>query len=321
VRSYISFGLKRDKALNVAGISKDQYYYQPKSGKKGAPKSKSTDKIEGKKIVKVSNKEVVAFMKEQNSDPDLKYGYHKMTIELMINGFIINHKKVYRLMKEAHMLEPKTVNKEKTYCKYRIVTPEGPLELLEIDIKYVWVEKQKRHAYILTILDTFTRSVLYWAVGFTMRAKQIQMAWEYVIENYLQPMDMLKKGIHIEIRNDNGPQFNANAIKEFLAENYLNQVFTHPYTPQENGHVESFHSISGRHLDANTYWSLEQLEIDLTLFYGKYNNERLHSSIAYLPPNTFWECWNNGLISRQVKPNKRVIFKLKIPYHELEFGK
>jgi transposase InsO family protein len=35
----------------------------------------------------------------------------------------------------------------------------------------------------------------------------------------------------------------AKLIQEFFKENYLNQVFTHPYTPQENGHIESFHAI------------------------------------------------------------------------------
>jgi transposase InsO family protein len=45
----------------------------------------------------------------------------------------------------------------------------------------------------------------------------------------------LERGINIEVRNDNDSRFSAKLIQEFFKENYLNQVFTHPYTPQENG--------------------------------------------------------------------------------------
>jgi transposase InsO family protein len=53
---------------------------------------------------------------------------------------------------------------------------------------------------------------------------------------------LLGRGINIEVRNDNDSRFSAKLIQEFFKENYLNQVFTHPYT-QENGHIESFHAI------------------------------------------------------------------------------
>ena len=80
-----------------------------------------------------------------------------------------------------------------------------------------------------------------------MKSRQVKQAWEEVIANYLQPADLLRKQIHIEIRNDNGPQFGAKIIRQFFKENHLNQVFTHPYTPQENGHIESFHSSCPGH--------------------------------------------------------------------------
>ena len=69
-------------------------------------------------------------------------------------------------------------------------------------------------------------------------------------------------------------------IQSFFKENHLNQVFTHPYTPQENGHVESLHHILGTHLKRFTFWSLQELDQNLLLFQEKYNNVRLHGSIA-----------------------------------------
>ena len=48
------------------------------------------------------NKEVIEKVKINHLDPDLSYGYKRMTTELQILGYQINHKKVYRIMKEAH---------------------------------------------------------------------------------------------------------------------------------------------------------------------------------------------------------------------------
>jgi transposase InsO family protein len=220
-------------------------------------------------------------------------------------------------MKEAGLLKPQHKKRDKTYVKYRIVIPEGPLEVLEMDIKYVWVTKERRHAYILTVIDTFTRFVLHRQVGFTMKSRQVKQAWEEVIANYLQPADLLRKQIHIEIRNDNGPQFGSKIIRKFFEENHLNQVFTHPYTPQENGHIESFHSILSRALDPGVFWDMEELIARLTIFYEKYNNVRLHGSIANLSPRVFWDLWQEGNITRRVLKNKKVKFNLNIPYQQL----
>ena len=157
-------------------------------------------------IVEESNAQVIEKVKQIQSDPDTDGGYRKMYYELMTSGYFINHKKVYRLMNENNLLKERHKKKEKTYAKYRIVTPGGPLEVLEMDIKYIWVAQARRHAYILTIIDTFTRVVLHWQVGFTMKSQQVKDAWDSVIVNHLQPADTLGKGIHVEIRNDKGPQ-------------------------------------------------------------------------------------------------------------------
>ncbi len=97
----------------------------------------------------------------------------------------------------------------------------------------------------------------------------------------------------------------------------MDQVFTHPYTPQENGHIESFHSILSKALSKQVFWDLEQLNERLILFYETYNNTRLHAAIANLPPRTFTELWNKGLIERKVLAKNKVKFLLKIRYQQL----
>jgi transposase InsO family protein len=303
--------------LSILGISKHQYYYKNKGTRPGRKPTTTTLQKVNQDIIEVNNEQVVEQIKHIQSDPDTDCGYRKMFFTLMILGYFINHKKIYRLMKENNLLKQKHKKKDKVYAKYRIVIPDGPLQVLEMDIKYIWVTQARRNAYTLTIIDTFTRAVLNYQVGFTMKSQQVKKAWEKVITDYLQPADLLNKGIHVEIRNDNGPQFISKLIQEFFKENYLNQVFTHPYTPQENGHIESFHAILSKAIGENPFWDLAELEARLRVFYKNYNYIRLHGSIAFLPPMLFWKLWEQRKIERKVINYKKVKFKLLIPYQQL----
>lgn len=303
--------------LPIAGITKHQYYYQPKKTRPGREPSTITTRLFSGEKKEENNEQVVDQIIKLQADPDTNYGYRKMYFALMMLGYYINHKKVYRLMKEHKLLKQKYKRAEKTYAQYRIVTPRAPLQVLEMDIKYVWVAQARRHCYILTIIDTFTRFVLHWQVDFTMKSQQVKVAWEYVIVNYLQEADLLKEGVHIEIRNDNGPQFGAKMIQEFFKENYLNQVFTHPYTPQENGHIESFHSILSKSIEKEAFWEISDLQRRLIKFYDTYNNKRLHGSIANLTPKLFWQLWDEKKISSKELKNKTLKFSLNIPYQQI----
>ena len=312
-------GLKRDKVLAVCGITKNQFYHKPNGGKPGQKPSKFTlQKVNGE-VVKRSNQFVKDHIKVLFENPLTDYGYHRTTGALQLDGFYINHKKVYRLMKEARLLHAPVRKVSKEYVKYRIVCPEGPLRLMEMDIKQVWLEGLRRYAYVLTILDVFTRVVLYWEVGFSMKQEQVQSAWQQIIERHLEPASVLAWELHIEIRSDNGPQFSAEKLRKFLSENYFAQTFTPPYTPQENGHIESFHSILAKALSGEYFGNLEDLTTWLKSFYLNYNYERVHGSTLNLPPMTFWHLWNQNKIIRTVisEKERKVHFALTLPRQDI----
>ena len=319
IARYISQGLNSRRAIEISGITRHQYYYKPKEGKRGRQPSSETIKITSGNKELVSNQEVLREIIKLKNDPDLNSGYHSATYFLESKGYIINNKKTYRLMKETDLLGGRVKSSSKTYAKYRKVLPENPLEVLEMDIKTVWVERERRHAFILNIIDTFSRKWLHQSTGFSITKEHVKAVWEKIISNHLQPNDSLKKGIHIEIRNDNDPRFSAHIIQEFFKENKLNQVFTHPYTPQENAHVESFHNILGRHLRPHYFWTINELDQDLILFMEKYNNVRQHTKIAHLAPNDFESLWQKGLIHAEFNKTKKTTkFQLKIPRYEVK---
>jgi transposase InsO family protein len=305
-------------ALSIAGVSKHQYYYRSTNRRKGRKPTETTLKKDGDNIERCPNDSIIDDIKAIQKDPDTDYGYKKMYYALLILGYLINRKKVYRLMRENQLLKDKPSKAKRTFAKYRKVMPQGPLTLIEMDIKFVWVEEYKRHAYVLTAIDTYTRVVLGWKVSYQIKQDIVKRLWQEIIENHLQPYDCINKKMQVEIRNDNDSRFVAKSVQEFFESNQMNQVFTHPYTPQENGHIESFHAILSRKLDRYTFWSISELEQCLVLFYEKYNNHRLHSSIANLPPMVFWDCWEKQLIETKIDEAQRKIkHKLKIPYNEL----
>ena len=321
VMEYNSQGLPLRTAFTIAEISKHQYYHQPKQGGKAGKKPTTSTTLlnESGESSIVANNMVVEQIKKLHKDPDLAYGYRGTTRALQQEGYLINHKKVYRLMKKHGLLQEKHKTSSKTYVKYRMVQPSKPLEVIEMDLKMVWIERERKHAFILNILDTFSRKWLYQSVSFSITQHQVKQAWEHIIEHHLQPNDLLKKQLHIEIRNDNDKRFSAKMIQEFFKENKLNQVFTHPYTPQENGHVESFHAILSRHLKRFNFWKLDDLEQDLIIFQETYNNQRIHASIAHLSPNDFEQLWQLDLVRTSCNVGtRRLNFKLKTPYFNVK---
>jgi len=240
-----------------------------------------------------------------------------MTAAVMLLGYVINRKKVYRLMRQWQLLHDAKKKAPRSYAKYRRVNPSEPLTVFEMDIKFQWVAAHQRNAYILTIIDCFTRKVLYWHLGYSIKKDQVIAAWQEVIITYLQPYQMRHKPVTIEVRNDNDSRFWAQKVQKYLSDNHLNQVFTHPYTPEENGHIESFHAILGRSLERKTFYTLTDLQPHLQQFYRIYNQVRLHGSLDHLAPDMFWKLWNQGLIQSLPQKNKPIKHRLIIPHYKL----
>lgn len=309
--------MKVDRVLELCQVSKHEYYKKLGVKKKPGRKPSTTTALVNERgdIHEVDEWVVVDKIIETLMLPETAYGYRAMTYCLQHEGFIINHKKVYRLMNKYQLLGDGCQKATRTYVKYRRVSPKRPLEVLEMDIKFQWVAEFQRYAFILTVVDCFTRKVHYWSVGYSIKQAQIKTAWEHIIVYELQPAGLLENQLTVELRNDNDTRFAAKSVQKYFKDNHINQVFTHPYTPQENGHIESFHSILGRSLEQKEFTSLDELEQHLKYFYDIYNNVRLHGSIQHLSPNAFILLWKQEQVI--VKPHKKKAHNmiLDLKYH------
>ena len=205
-------------------------------------------------------------------------------------GYIINHKKVYRLMKEQNLLLGKVIstNGKRQFVKHRKIEAIRPMEYLCLDIKYVWVAGESRNYYLLTVLDVFTR-----------------IAIEQIFQKSIRKMDVINifrrinsafgiKGV--TVRNDNGSQFIANDVKQFLRTAEANQEFTHIATPEENAYIEAFHSIVQREvIDRFEFQGFYEAKLTLQAHRDWYNNRRRHATLGTVPVKK-WNGYFGGLL-------------------------
>jgi len=106
-------------------------------------------------------------------------------------------------------------------------------------------------------------------------------------------------------------------VIDFFKENKIHQVFTHPYTPEENGHVESFHKTLGNAIKKDCFADLPGFERRLEQFYKIYNNDRSHSGISGIPPAKFWRLNEIDKIEIIHLEKKRQKFRLKVAYQDI----
>ena len=229
----------------MVGIVASSYYREPSGGKKGNKPTKETfHKTKGL----VMQDDVVAAIKAVLKDEFIDCGYRLMTSYLNRDGYIINHKKLYRIMKEEGLLKlDNRIDRSgsgRKFVKFRKVNTSRPLECLEMDIKMVWIPNVGKNAYLLSIIDVHTRRILKDYFSFNIKQNHVITLLSALFEDYHYPNNVV-------IRSDNGSQFIAKKVREYLSLIGVQQEFTHIATPEENAHIEAYHGILKKEVLSN----------------------------------------------------------------------
>lgn len=313
VRNMVAIGLRTANALEIAQIPRSTYYYKSNGRKKGKAPSKTTIY----KGNEVSNEKVLEDINNILGEEFIDYGYHRTTSELKNKGYVINKKKVYRIMKEHHLLyKPfKKNNLDKNYVEYSSPQCTQLFETIEIDIKYIYIQGQKRNAYLISLMDVFSRIIPVWGLKSNMKSSQVTSLIDEFIDKWILPLDINPAEIKIKIRTDNGSQFIAKVFREKLDNSKIDNEYIKTGTPQQNGHIESFHNTINKLVTSKYYFEdLQQAKNIFMRFFDTYNNKRIMNAILNKSPQEFIKLWaNNQVEVRKIDNRIKYFFREKPP--------
>ena len=275
-------------------IPRSSHYYHPSNKKRGRKPTECTEKKDGTLVL---NQQVVGELIEKvYSQEFVRYGYQLSTEELQELGFIINEKKVYRLMKENGLLLDKISSGrgKRQWVKWRIIKDAKPLEHICMDIKYVYIHGARRNAYLLVIMDVATRYVLGWSLRWSIKHTDVILCLHGALKGY--------KACSITLRTDNGSQFIAHGLRKYLLSQGITHEFTHVATPEENSYVESLFSCVEREVvQAYRFEGIYHGKDVFERYFDHHNVKRRRHSLGRKSPLQYW---NSTFHCYPVRPPK-----------------
>jgi len=246
-------------ACRALGLSRSSYYV-------GRLVKKRTTRLH-REIVELSGKHP-------------RYGYRRITALLRRAGHEINAKRVARVRREAGL---KVSKRQRRMKRLGLSTAERqhagkPRAVWSWDFVHDQTENGSSFR-ILTLIDEHTRQCLAAHAAWSIRAQDVITVLEAAIARYGAPE---------HIRSDNGPEFIAYAIQDWLERARIKTLYIKPGSPWENGHIESFHDkLRDECLNRELFGSLAEARVILESWRVEYNERRPHSSLGYRTPNEY----------------------------------
>ena len=191
----------------------------------------------------------------------------------------MNHKRVERIWRQEGLKVP-----QKQPKRGRLWFHDGSCIRLRPERKnHVWsydlmaARTQDGRAFrILTILDEYTRECL-----------GIMVARRITAQDVIYELGelFLERGIPEHIRSDNGPEFTARAIRQWLRDLGVKTLYIEPGSPWENGYIESFNGkLRDELLNVEIFTTLFEAQVLIENWRKQYNQVRPHSALGYRPP-------------------------------------
>ena len=208
-----------------------------------------------------------------------RYGYRRITALLRAEGWRTNHKRVERIWRaEGLKVPPRQPKRRRLWLNDGScvrLRPERPNHVWAYD----FVEDRTREGRkfrMLNVVDEFTRECLAIRVGRKLKAADVI--------DVLADL-FITRGTPGHIRSDNGPEFAAKAVKDWITGVRSSTAYIEPGSPWENGYVESFNGkLRDELLNTEVFNSLAEAKVLIEQWRRHYNTVRPHSSLGYRPP-------------------------------------
>jgi putative transposase len=219
-----------------------------------------------------------------------RYGYRRVTKDLHNRGMIINHKRVWPIMREDNLLAIRyrkfiLTTDAQHDCQVYLnlaarMTLTGVNQLWVADITYIRLRAE--FVYLAVVIDRFSRKAVGWALDRTLAARITVAALEQAISRRQPPPGL----VH---HSDRGIQYACTDYVEALKASGIIPSMSRPGNPYDNAFCESFmKTLKQEEIYCNQYRDFQELSEHLEEFINRYYNRlRLHSALGYRTPEEF----------------------------------
>lgn len=212
-------------------------------------------------------------------------GYRTVTRLLRRDGWSVNRKHVHRIWKNEGLKVPAKPARKRARGNSANSTQKLRAQGLNQVWSYDFVHDQTtdgRRLKWLPVLDEYSRELLGLEVARSMTAQDVIAQLEKLVE---------QRGVPEFIRSDNGPEFVAKAIQEWITRKGFRTCFIKPGSPWQNAYSESFNArFRDEFLNLELFASLTEAKVLGEEHRYKYNHQRPHSSLGELTPAEFASC-------------------------------
>jgi putative transposase len=218
------------------------------------------------------------------------YGRPRITAELRRQGWRVNPKRVYRILREDNLL---CVRKRKFVLTTdsnhdRKIYPNLASQMRLTSVDQLWradityIRLQDEFVYLAVILDAYSRRVIGWALDRTLEDDLTLAALQMAIARRVVQPGL----VH---HSDRGSQYASNEYTDLLKQHGIEISMSRKANPWDNATCESFmKTLKYEEVHRNEYRNLADARAAIDEFVEKvYNRKRLHSALGYLPPAEF----------------------------------
>ncbi len=259
-----SGGFRLDLLLEAARLPRSTYYYQ----------LKQLDKLDKDKDLKA---EIQSIFTEHRGN----YGYRRMTLELRNRGYMVNHKRVQRLMKVLGLSA--RIHRKRKYSSYQVeigkkadnliprqFEASKPMEKCYTDVTEFAIPASTQKLYLSPALDGFNSEIVAYKLSTSPNLEQVEA--------------MLKRAFSEDhytntiLHSDQGWQYQHQYYHHFLEGKGIQPSMSRKGNSPDNGMMESFFGILKSEIFygyENTFKSLNQLEQAIVEYFDYCNNKRI----------------------------------------------